>query len=283
MSRSSGVGLGGVLIGLGVGWMALNYLDISWDYAPYLLILIGIGVIGSSLIFRGKNREISEVAGGIFGGLVLAVVFSSVFGFNSLFPFGVNIGGSGNVVDRGFDISDFTILDVTDGFNVNVVSGAHYTVTLSVDENIVDYLSVYKRSNTLMIGLKPGGYTNVNLKADIVMPSLRGVTLHDGSHCVINGFNSENDVEITLSDGSGITMSGSVGNLRVDATDGSQINLSSLHAEDASVTFSSGSHGSVYASGRLDVDLRDGSHLDYYGNPALGNIRTSGGASLTPR
>jgi hypothetical protein len=283
MSRSTGVGLGGVLIGLGVGWMALNYLNISWDYVPYLLILVGVGVIGSSLIFKGRNREVSEVAGGIFGGLILAVVFSSVFGFNSLLPFGINIGGSGNVVDKAFDISDFTIVEVSDGFNVNVVNGPQYKVTLSVDENIVDYLSVYKSGNKLMIGLKPGGYTNVNLRADIVMPSFNGVTLHDGSHCVVNGLNSDNDAEVTLTDGSGVTMSGSVGNLRVDATDGSQVNLSSLHAKDASVRFSSGSHGSVYATGRLDVDLRDGSHLDYYGNPTLGNIRTSGGASLTPR
>ena len=46
---------------------------------------------------------------------------------------------------------------------------------------------------------------------------------------------------------------------------------------------SGGSNGSVYTSGRLDADLSGGAHLDYYGDPMLGDIDTSSSSSLTPR
>jgi hypothetical protein len=98
MSRSSGLGFGGVLLGVGIGWVAINYLDVSFDVFPYLLILVGVGIVASSVLFKGQNRGMGELAGGLIGGLFLAVIFSGVFGLTDLFPFGSDITGLASVL-----------------------------------------------------------------------------------------------------------------------------------------------------------------------------------------
>ena len=79
MSRSSGMGFGGVLLGVGIGWIIIKYLDVSWNIVSYLLIIAGAGIVLSSVFFKGQNKLFSELTGGLIGGLIIAVVFSSVF------------------------------------------------------------------------------------------------------------------------------------------------------------------------------------------------------------
>ncbi|MFC1804151.1 hypothetical protein ACFL0D_09355 [Thermoproteota archaeon] len=102
MSRSSGLGFGGVLLGVGIGWVALRYIDVSFDIIPYLLIILGIGIVASTVVFKQQNRTVSELIGGIIGGLLLAVIFSGAFGFINLFPSGSSITGSGDMVTQSF-------------------------------------------------------------------------------------------------------------------------------------------------------------------------------------
>jgi len=154
---------------------------------------------------------------------------------------------------------------------------------VSIDDNVLDRLVVQKDGDRLKIGLKPGSYTNLNLDAVITTPTLNGVELSGGSHCDVTGVSSSNDFSVVLSDGSHVVIIGSAGDLRVDASDGSRIDLSRFEVASAMVVFSDGSNGSVYVDVKLDVDLSDGSHLDYYGDPVLGTIDLSDGSTITPK
>ena len=61
----------------------------------------------------------------------------------------------------------------------------------------------------------------------------------------------------------------------LDASGGSRLFLSEFTAEKVDVKMSGSSNGSAYASARLDADLSGGSHLDYSGDPELGDVDTS--------
>jgi hypothetical protein len=142
MSRSSGLGFGGVLLGVGIGWVAINYLDVSFDVFPYLLILVGVGIVASSVLFKGQNRGMGELAGGLIGGLFLAVIFSGVFGLTDLFPFGSDITGSGDLVTKTYEFQDFSAIDASHGFSLDVTEGDEYSISVSVDANVLDRLDV---------------------------------------------------------------------------------------------------------------------------------------------
>jgi hypothetical protein len=82
MSRSSGLGFGGFLIGLGVGWVISTYLEFSRTIFSWLIILAGVAVVASNLISRsGYRNEYGGLIGGLVGGLVLSLIFSSGFSF----------------------------------------------------------------------------------------------------------------------------------------------------------------------------------------------------------
>ena len=283
MSRSSELGFGGVLLGIGIGWVALNYLDVSFDVLPYLLILVGIGIVASSVLFKGQNRGMGELAGGLIGGLFLAVIFSGVFGFTDLFSFGSDITGSGDLVTQTFDYQDFDAIDASHGFSLDVTEGDEYSISVSVDDNVEDRLNVRKDGDTLKIGLDPGGYTRMNLVARITMPSLNKIEFSGGTRGDISGFISTYDFEVDLSGGSWAIIEGSAGDLVIDASGGSHFDLSEFTVNDADVELSGGSNGSVYVGGRLDADLSGGAHLDYYGDPELGTIETSSAATISPK
>jgi hypothetical protein len=283
MSKSSGLGFGGVLIGFGIGWMAIKYFGVSMDVVPYLLILAGIGIVASSLVFKQQKSMIGELSGGVIGGLIIAVVFSSVFGFANIFPFQKNISGSGVLITRDFNFKDFSAIEAGYGFTIDVSQGSEYSIEVVIDDNIEDKLIVRREDSSLIIGLEPGSYSNLNKLIRITMPTLNRLELSGGTQGEVYGFSSTNDFNLVLSGGSGVTMIGSSGDLLIDASGGSSMFLSDFTAMNLRVDLSGGSHGSVYASGRLDADLSGGSHLDYYGDPELGDIETSSGSSITPR
>jgi hypothetical protein len=283
MSRSSGLGFGGVLLGFGIGWIALTYVDVSFDIVPYLLIIAGVGIVLSTVVLKQQNRQVRELTGGLIGGLFLAVIFSGVFGFTNVFPFGPSITGSGDIVTRTFDYQGFTAIDASHGFRLEVTEGNKYSISVSVDDNAVDSLEVKREGDTLQVGLEPGSYSSMNLNAKITMPALNGLELSGGANADISDFSSTRDFILVLSGGSEVTIVGSAGDLEIDASGGSQFFLSEFTVNDVNAELSGGSSGSVYVGGRLDADLSGGAHLTYYGDPELGDIETSSGSSITPK
>jgi len=282
-SKNSGSSFGGVLLGLGIGWVALKYINVSFDMISYLLILAGAGIIASSVYFKQRDNTVKELSGGLIGGLVLAVIFSSIFGGTFFIPFGNSITGSGDMVTQTFDYDDFNAIDVSTGFNLEVTQGDEYSITVSVDDNALDRLEVNKNGDTLSIGLDVGGYSNMNLIAVVTMPALDSLELSSGAHGDVSGFITTNDFDLDLTSGSWVKIDGTAGDLTADVGSGSHIDLSEFIVNDVDVELSSGSNGSVYAGGRLDAKVSGGSRLTYYGNPDLGRIETQTGSTITPR
>jgi hypothetical protein len=214
----------------------------------------------------------------------------------------VSLTGSGNVITQEEAISGFDRVDVSHGFRVDVGQGDTFRVVIRVDDNVVEHLEVAKKGDTLSIGLKRNrSYTlkNTTLEAEVTMPELTGLEMSGGSHATITGFASTEDFDadlsggshlrgdieagdanFDLSGGSHLTLSGSAQDLKLDASGGGQIDLGDFSVVDADIELSGGARAMVNPSGRLDVDASGGSHVTYVGNPTLGDIDTSGGASV---
>jgi hypothetical protein len=234
---------------------------------------------------RRKRRSMSPWA--FIGIAVLAVVLVAALITFSLFLAGLvpfsRVVGSGNLRTQEETLSDFTIVDVGSGFKVNITQASSYSISITADDNLFDYIQVTKSGNTLTIRLQPViSYQTSTLKAEIAMPDLEELQFSGGVNGNATGFVLSHDFRAELSGGSSLRMDGEANNLVAECSGGSRLELSEFAVNNASIDFSGGSQGTINLVGKLDADLSGGSRLFYIGNPTLGDINTSGGSNISP-
>lgn len=228
--------------------------------------------------------------------------------------------GSGRLKTENMDFSDFTRVEVGSAFEVKIVQSDSFSVSITADDNLFDYIQVSKSGSTLKIGVEPTVmFRSATHRAEITMPELFALELSGASHGTVTGFESVDDLDIEVSGASSLDIEGIVaGDLRfdisgaskltgdVDAGDvdfdvsgASTVRLQGMAADmelelsgasnaelddflvnNASVYFSGASRGTVNVGGRLDVELSGASRLTYTGDPTIGDVDISGASTM---
>ena len=234
---------------------------------------------------------------GIVGAVVLTVVLLAVFGVFG----GVVIIGSGNLTTRNFNLSDFTEIAAQSGFQLELVQSSNFSVEVTADDNVMDYIDVYKSGNTLKIRPQWNrSFRSVTLIAKITMPDLYEIKLSGGSRASISGFSSSHDLSVGLSGGSSVTgditagdayfdlsggsqvnLQGTADNLDINGSGGSQLELEAFSVNNADINLSGGGRATVSVNGTLDVNLSGGSHVTYIGEPTSIDMNLSGDSTIS--
>lgn len=94
---------------------------------------------------------------------------------------GETIKGDGNIVTRTIDVTAFNEISTSLSATVNFTISDKYTCTVSVDENLFDYLDIRVKDNELLMGKKKE-HKNIGLKAtqfviEVTAPSLENINL----------------------------------------------------------------------------------------------------------
>ena len=77
---NQGVGFGGFLLGLGIGWYIFRLVEVSIDIISWILIIIGAGMVINAVLTRGgRHSPIRGLVSGFAGGLVLALFLTQGF------------------------------------------------------------------------------------------------------------------------------------------------------------------------------------------------------------
>ena len=71
-------------------------------------------------------------------------------------PFGTQLVPSGPLVTQDFDLANFSAVAAGSAFQVEITQSDSYSVSVTVNENLVERLDVGVSGNTLRISLKPG-------------------------------------------------------------------------------------------------------------------------------
>jgi hypothetical protein len=150
--------------------------------------------------------------------VVLATIIAIPLLLGGLLPF-TRVVGSGNLRTQQETLSDFTIVDVGSGFKVNLTQASSYSVSITADDNIFDYIQVTKTSDTLSIRLESGvSFQTSTLKAEITMPDLEQLQFSGGVTGTATGFVMSHDFKAELSGGSILTMDGEANNLTAECS-----------------------------------------------------------------
>ncbi|MBA7513921.1 hypothetical protein ES705_05939 [subsurface metagenome] len=233
------------------------------------------------------------------------------------------VTGSGNLETKQYNFSDFNRVDIGYAFEVEIDQSSSYSISITADDNLFEYIHVSKEGETLKIGLERiTSLGPVTLKAEVTMPQLRGLDLSGMTRGTVSAFSStENlDVEVSgassldlvdisagdvkceasglskitgditasdadfdVSGASTIQLEGSAIDIVIDASGASRVKLAAFPINNATVALSGASSGTVNLDGRLDADLSGASKLEYIGKPTMGTINTSGGSTLSKK
>jgi hypothetical protein len=189
--------------------------------------------------------------------------------------------GSGQLSTQNFDIDVFTAVSPSGGFNVEITQGSIYSVKVTTDDNLQQYVDIHKVGSTLEIQMQPGGYQTTALKAEVTMPNLEQVQASGGSVVNAQNLNLVTNFGADLSGGSRLTMTGQGVDVTLVGSGGSNLNLGDFQINNAQVDLSGGSQATVNAADTISGDLSGDSHLYYKGNPTLGSIDTTGGSGIS--
>jgi hypothetical protein len=218
-----------------------------------------------------------KVIWGIVGAVVLTVVLLAVFGV-----LGGIIIGSGNLTTRNFDLSDFTEIAAQSGFQLELVQSSTFSVEVTADDNVMDYIDVYESGNTLKIRPQWNRrFRSATLRAKVTMPDLYEIKLSGGSGASISGFNSSHDLSVGLSGGSQVNLQGTADDLDVNGSGGSQLELGAFPVNNADINLSGGGRATINVNGALDVNLSGGSHVTYIGEPTSIDTNLSGDSTVS--
>jgi thiol-disulfide isomerase/thioredoxin len=216
-----------------------------------------------------------------------------------------NIRGSGKVVIKEITVADFTTVEVSRSFRVEITRADSFRVAITADENLFPYIKAVKDGSGLRLSLEVKSFSASALKATIAMPALERVNVARGGKVTCKAFKSakifqailtgsstlEGEIEadkvgLDASGGSQVTLKGSAKEAKISASQECLLFLTDFVVEQADITLKNGSKAAVNVKERLDYELDSACRLEYLVMPARTTGTTSAGSSaltsLTP-
>lgn len=219
--------------------------------------------------------------------IVVGLAFANLFSFGrigeSLFSFKVNfkgVHGSGNVATEHRDVSDFSAVDVSGVFQVEIVAGKDFSVDVQADDNLIQYVTTEVRGETLRIGLDKKVSTRNDLIVRVTAPSIEKLQASGASKVSAIGISGDS-FTLDASGASRVTVVGATSSLSVDVSGASNIDADELTAVNANVDASGASHVYVNVSGELHAEASGASRVVYSGDPKSVDNRQSGAGTVS--
>lgn len=200
---------------------------------------------------------------------------------------------------RDFAVMDFDRLEMGSELRIYVEQASYFDVRAYGDHRNLDDLQAFVNGNTLIVRFRDNAKRKHATRIDIKMPALAGVNFNGGSYSRVEGFESDQKLDVYLSGGSLCELQAGYRRVQVALSGASKLDMeglgdemtasisgaSELMAFDypvrlAEVDVSGASYGRVTVSDDLDVIAAGASRLVYRGSPSL-TSNVSGASSVS--
>ncbi len=208
--------------------------------------------------------------------------------------------GSGNLETEEYASANFTRVEISSAFQFEIRQSSSYSINVTADDNLIDYVQVSQDGETLRIRLGAApSFRLVTLRASVTMPRLNGLTVSGASRGTVSDFTSTEGLNITVSGASRVEGDFTAGEIGFDVSGASTVrlegsaddmvavvsgastfNLGDFTVNNADVNVSGASTGTINLDGRLDANVSGASTLLYIGDPVMGTINVSGASTL---
>ena len=200
--------------------------------------------------------------------------------------------------DKEFTIIDFDRLEIGSALDVSVEQSNIYSIKVRGDRRNIDDLDFSKSGNTLVIKFDDNSNRIHETYIAITMPYLEGANFSGASTSRIDGFESDDDldlyiygssvcqlnagyreVNLSLSGSSNLLMSGLGDEINAEISGASVLTAFDYPVREADINVSGASSGKVTVTDELNAVAADASSLIYRGNPSV-TTSTSGGSTV---
>jgi hypothetical protein len=180
------------------------------------------------------------------------------------------IEGSGKIVTEPRSVAGFSAVELSGSGHLVIEKGGSESLSITADDNLLQYLETEVRGRTLTLGQKDG--VNVNPSKDIVFR----LTVKDLDNIDISGSGSADakglqgdKMTVGVSGSGAISLEGTVNDLDVNISGSGQYHGRGMNSKRARVDIS-GSGGAVLAvSEKLNATVSGSGSIDYIGDPQV--------------
>lgn len=222
--------------------------------------------------------------------ILIFILFNSCWG-----PY---IDGSGNVIEKSHEVSDFNEIEISGAFKVFVSVGNNESLKIIADDNLHEYIEtrvigdrlVIKttinirraKKRQIYIELKSLDEIDISGAIDLITKSTikseRFKITASGAVDLDLNLNAEKIVA-DLSGASDIYLKGKTDKIIIEASGGVEIEAFELESRHFDLTISGAGYAAVYAEEKLDVTISGAAKVRYKGDPEISK-NISGAASL---
>lgn len=210
------------------------------------------------------------------------------------------VKGSGHQITENHKASDFTRLDISGGFKINLKQDSSLTVSVTADDNLMKYIHINSEGDKLRIYSKKNICGSGEIVLNIGVKNLEVIKTSGGISLVTDGKLNTKDLHLELNGASRIDMDLNAANL---FTEGSGSTDMTLRGQATSHKIEFAGSGKVKAGdfvvGSYDIETTGASEctinvlkdlnvnttgaadIKYRGNPTNVNTSKTGAASVT--
>lgn len=190
---------------------------------------------------------------------------------------GGGVVGSGDVVSEVREVPDFSEVEAHGGIRIELVTGDPTSVVVTAQRNLLPITTTTVGGSRLTVETTRGYTTMQGITVKVTMPRVRTIALNGGASASGAGLTAQS-LALDLSGGARLTLSGTAGDLDLNASGGAIIDLGELRARNADVDLSGGVLATLRVSSSLTGNASGGVVITLAERPASTDVETSGGA-----
>jgi hypothetical protein len=216
----------------------------------------------------------------------------------------ISTNGNATSINLNFPKDGFDKIVTNGAWDIDIVEGDAFKVSINVDQNIAKYIISEKQGDTFYLGIKPHhsyAFESGQVKAEITLPKLSKVDTSGASNIHFAGFSGDNLTIQTSGDSKVVGENNLIKNLNIVTSGESQIIVSKTNINDLDINASGDSQFNFEESitananlglsgssevqlkmngGKLTGNLSGNSTVIYKGKVSSQKIKTSGAASV---
>ncbi len=210
--------------------------------------------------------------------------------FNLPFDEFADVHGNGTIVSKSFKVSDFSKLIVDGTGSITILQGATPQLTVTTDENLLEYVSVRNEADKLRLKTRHNVDLNPTdtIHYEVTVVNLNGIQVDGAAEVEADGFNTgdlvleingagslsivnidADSVDVSI-DGVGmVTLAGQTDTQTASIDGAGRLDLAELKSESAEISVSGLGSATVWATEQLSAELQGAGNIEYIGSPQL--------------